>query len=63
MKQIEHDKILPFYGVSTTISGFSLVFPWYENSNIEDYLERNTGANRYNLASYLQVNRPSPTLT
>ena len=45
MKQIEHDKILPIYGVPTTISGFSLVFPWYKNGSIEHYLVRSPGAN------------------
>jgi serine/threonine protein kinase len=51
MKQIEHANILPFYGVSTTTSDFSLVFPWYKNGNIEQYLEENPDVDRYDLAS------------
>ena len=51
MKQLEHDNILPFYGVATTISDFSLVFPWYKNGNIDQYLENNPRVDRYDLAS------------
>ena len=51
MKQLENKNILPFYGVSTSVSGFALVFPWYRNGNIVDYLRGNPGADRYNLAS------------
>ena len=51
MKQLEHDNILPFYGVSTTISDFSLVFPWYNHGNIDQYVKKNPGVDRYNLAS------------
>ena len=52
MKQINHENIIPFYGVaSTTISDFSLVFPWYRNGNIVDYLRSNQPINRYKLAS------------
>ena len=51
MKQLEHDNILPFYGVSMTISGFSLVFPWCENGKIKQYLKKNPTIDRYKLAS------------
>jgi serine/threonine protein kinase len=51
MKQIEHANILPFYGVSTTASSFSLVFPCYQNGNIDQYLEKNPDVDRYDLAS------------
>ena len=51
MKQLEHDNILPFYGVSTTVSDFSLVFPWYKNGTIDEYLMENPGVDRYDLAS------------
>ncbi|KAF9789186.1 kinase-like domain-containing protein [Thelephora terrestris] len=51
MKQINHDNILPFYGVSTTVSDFCLVFPWYSNGNIKDYLKRKQDINRFNLLS------------
>ncbi|KAF9785448.1 kinase-like domain-containing protein [Thelephora terrestris] len=51
MKQIEHANILPFYGVSMTISDFSLVFPWYKNGDIKQYLKTNPHVDRYDLAS------------
>ena len=54
MKQLEHENILPFYGVSTTVSDFCLVFPWYENGNIMKYLKENPDANRFKLASTLR---------
>ncbi|KAF9785465.1 kinase-like domain-containing protein [Thelephora terrestris] len=50
MKQIEHKNIIPFYGVSTTISDFCLVFPWYKNGDIEQYLKKNPDIDRYDLA-------------
>ena len=31
--------------------GFCLVFPWYKNGNVMDYLERNPDVDRYDLAS------------
>ena len=52
MKQLEHNNILPFYGVSTT--DFCLVFPWYENGNIMDYLKKNPDSNRLGLVSTLR---------
>ena len=52
MKQLKHDNILPFYGVSTDISNFCLVFPWYKYGNIVRYLKGNgNGVDAYNLAS------------
>lgn len=51
MKQLDHSNILPFYGVSTTFSDFCLVFPWYENGNIMDYLKKNPDINQFKLAS------------
>ena len=51
MKQIENDNILPFYGMSTATPDFFLVFPWYKNGNIEQYLEQNPRIDRYDLAS------------
>ena len=54
MRQLEHVNILPFCGVSTTISDFSLVFPWYKNGNINQYLKNNPRADRYDLASTLK---------
>ena len=51
MKQLEHGNVLPFYGVSTTVSDFCLVFPWYENGSVMEYLEKNPDVNRFGLAS------------
>lgn len=51
MKQMKHDNILPFHGVSTTFSDFCMVFPWYENGNIMDYLKKKPDTNRFDLAS------------
>jgi serine/threonine protein kinase len=51
MKQLEHKNILPFYGVSTTVSDFCLVFPWYRNGNIVEYLTKNPDINQFELAS------------
>ena len=54
MKQLDNKNILPFYGVSTTVSEFCLVFPWYENGNIMDYLKKNQNSiNQFQLASML----------
>ncbi|KAF9648576.1 kinase-like protein [Thelephora ganbajun] len=49
MKQLEHDNILPFYGISLTISDLCLVFAWYENGTIMDYLEKKPDVNRFSL--------------
>jgi len=52
MKQLKHENILPFYGVSiSTTTTFGLVFPWCENGNIMDYLEKKTDVNQFDLAS------------
>ena len=51
MKQLEHENIIPFYGVSTTASEFCLVFPWYNNGNIMEYLQMNPNINQFELAS------------
>ena len=50
-KQSKHDNILPLLGVSTTVADFCLVYPWCENGNIMEYLEKNPGVNRFNLVS------------
>lgn len=56
MKQTEHSNILPFYGAtSTTIPHLYLVFPWYENGNIIDYLKQNPYINRYELVSAFRI--------
>jgi len=51
MKQLKHDNILPFYGVSTIVADFCLVFPWYENGNIMEYMKERPDTNRFDLAS------------
>lgn len=51
MKQVKHDNILPFYGVSTTVSDFCMVFPWYDNGGIMDYLKKKPDISRFDLAS------------
>jgi len=51
MKQLEHNNILPFYGVSTTVSEFCLVFPWYSNGSLMEYLKGNPGINQFEPAS------------
>ena len=51
MKQLEHGNILPFYGVSTRVADFCLVFPWYKNGNVMEYLNRKPYVNRFTLVS------------
>ena len=51
MMRLKHDNIRPFYGVSTIDSDFCLVFPWYENGNIIEYLNKRPDANRFVLVS------------
>ena len=51
LKQLEHDNIVPFYGISTTIANFCLVFPWYRNGNITEYVKQKPGVNRFDLVS------------
>ena len=54
MKQLEHSNILPFYGVSAAVADLCLVFPWYENGNIMEYLKRESDVNRLALVSTLE---------
>ena len=54
MMRLKHDNIRPFYGVSTIASDFCLVFPWYENGNIIEYLKKRPGANRFVLVCTLK---------
>ena len=49
MKNIFHENVLPFYGISTSVSKFCRVFPWYENGTVMNYLEENPDADRYDL--------------
>jgi len=51
MNQLEHGNIIPCYGVSTTVADICLVYPWYENGNIADYLKKNPDVNRFDLVS------------
>ena len=52
MKQLKQDNILPFYGVSTDVSNFCLVFPWYENGNIVEYVKLDRYVKRYGVDAY-----------
>jgi len=61
MKQLQHNNILPFYGVSTTVSDFCLVFPWYNNGNIMEYLKKNPDINQFELVSTLGKSYPPET--
>ena len=54
MKQLEHANILPFYGVSTTVADLCLVFPWYGNGDIMEYVKRKPNISRYVLVSTLE---------
>ena len=49
MKQLENRNILPFYGVSMTVADLCLVFPWYENGNIMEYLKGKPDVSRFAL--------------
>ena len=51
MKQLDHSNILPFYGASGSVADLSLVFPWYENGNIMDYLNKQPDIDRFALVS------------
>ena len=51
MKQLEHNNVLPFYGVSTAVSEFCLVFPWYSNGSLMEYLKGNPSINQFKPAS------------
>ena len=62
MKHLEHDNIIPFYGVSTTVADICLVSPWYENGNILDYLEKKPDANRFGLVSTFKQTQRSRRL-
>jgi len=55
----KHSSTVPLYGVSTAIAPFCLVYPWYKNGNIMDYLEKNPGVNRFDLVRTFQQTRCS----
>ena len=57
MMQLKHENILPFFGVSATVSDFCLVFPWYRSGNIMDYLKGKPDINRFDLVG---VSRQTP---
>ena len=61
MMRLKHDNIRPFYGVSTIDSDFCLVFPWYENGNIIEYLKKTPDANRFVLVSTFKHDTVLPT--
>ncbi|KAG6830266.1 hypothetical protein H0H92_001532 [Tricholoma furcatifolium] len=49
-EQLRHPNLVPFYGIYRYKGRLSLVAPWMENGNIEDYLKRQTTSNRVGLA-------------
>ena len=53
MKQVDHENILPLYGViaTSTALDFCLVFPWYEKRCIMDHIRGNSDVDRYRLVS------------
>ena len=59
MKQVKHDNIIPFYGISTTVADFCLVFPWYRNGTIMEYLKKKPDINRFTLVSMFEQIPPS----
>ena len=59
MKQLEHGNVIPFYGISTTVADFCLVFPWYKNGTIMEYLKRKPDISRFTLVSMLGQTLPS----
>jgi len=61
MKHLEHDNILPFYGVPAVAADLCLVFPWYENGNIVEYLKRKPDIGRFAFVSMFESLLP-PTL-
>jgi len=54
IKKYDHENLVPLYGVSTTITDFCLVHPWYKNGNVMGYLEGNPKINRFDLVSVFQ---------
>lgn len=53
MKQVNHENIIPFYGVLATSTAFDFcaVFPWYEKGRIMHHLDLNPDIDRYRLVS------------
>ncbi|KAJ3555728.1 hypothetical protein NP233_g12141 [Leucocoprinus birnbaumii] len=51
--QLQHANVLPFYGVyhleHSTYNRICLVSPWMENGNVDEYLARETNADRMSL--------------
>ncbi|KAG6823840.1 hypothetical protein H0H92_008922 [Tricholoma furcatifolium] len=48
--QLQHPNVVPFYGIYRHKGRLSLIAPWMENGDIEDYLKRDTTSNRVVLA-------------
>ena len=50
-KRLNHENILPFHGVDTSMFQLALVYDWGHNGNITQYLESNPDASRPELVS------------
>lgn len=54
-KRLNHENLLPFRGVDTTIFELALVYDWGHNKNIVQYLESHPEASRPKLVTILSV--------
>jgi len=52
-KCLQHENILPFIGVTSTPSPFSMVSPWMENGNIMNFLKTTPDQNPFSLVGIL----------
>jgi len=52
-KWLQHENLLPFLGVTTTPSPFSMVSPWMENGNIISFLKTTPDQNPFSLVGVL----------
>ena len=53
-RQLNHENVLPFYGVSAEefAPRFAMVLPWMSNGNMMAYLKIHPDVNRVKLVSY-----------
>lgn len=52
-KRIEHESVVPIYGVETSIFKLALVYEWSQNGNIMEYLESKPSTSRSKLVIIL----------
>ena len=57
-KKLDHQNILRFRGVNTSLLGLALVYDLGEDGNITQYLENNPNADRPSLVRKLLLPRP-----